>query len=154
MTNGQIIFNKRFELMEAGIIGTTGRKMTVQWTDDDGQETIKEMPEPEQIHTFKGWQELGYTVKKGQKTRARFTIWNFTTKISKAKRAALEAKGVTPENIPEKGHYFTKEACFFAASQVEKITEAGKAEKAGVLAKDPEKLLPIVWPGLMLPAIA
>lgn len=143
MTNAQIVFNKRFELMKEGVIGTTGRKMMVQYTDDDGQESVVEMMEPEQIHTFKAWKDLGYIVRKGEKARARFTIWNFSNRVSKAKRAELEAAGVMPEDVEGSGHYFMKQACFFAASQVQKIGE----EPAG-------KLLPIVWPGMMLPAVA
>ena len=162
MNNAAIIFNKRFELMEAGVIGTTGRKMQAMWTDDDGNETVKEVMEPEQIHTYKGWLEMGYQVKKGEKTRARFTIWNYTKKMSKKQRAALEAKGVTPDTIDAeavKGHYYTKEACFFAASQVEKITEqttkqAPRTRQPRQTVKEQEKLLPVLYTGLMLPAVA
>ena len=66
MTNAQIIFNESMELMKAGIIGTTGR--TFVFEDADGNK--KEIQEPEPLHTFAKWKELGYSVKKGEHAKA------------------------------------------------------------------------------------
>lgn len=141
MTNNQIIFNERMNLLEAGVIRSTGRKMRCAYTDDNGEVSEMIVDEPEELHTFKEWKDRGYMVQKGQKTIARIMIWNYTNKASKAAREAAEAEGKDPAEDP---HYYMKEACFFAAHQVAPIN----ATQGG------EKLLPMVWPGLMLPAVA
>ena len=107
MTNAQIITNARFALMEQGIIGTTGR--TIKFLDGEGNE--KELPEPEQIHTYQTWKELGYQVKKGSKAVARFTIW---------KHVEGKKNQDTDEETPSR--MFMKNASWFSASQVEAIT--------------------------------
>lgn len=109
MTNAQIIFAKRLELMEAGVIGTTGRKIRIK--DEDGSERV--MWEPAQIHTFQAWKELGYCVKKGEHAKAKFTIW----KYSAGKKTADEADGEEQDH----GHMFMKTAFFFSAGQVEPL---------------------------------
>ena len=76
MTNEQIIFSERIELQKNGIIGTTGERMTV--TDADGIE--KEINEPEEIHTFRGWKERGRKIKRGEHAIACFLIWKHTIK--------------------------------------------------------------------------
>ena len=55
MTNEQIIFNQRCRLMEEGLIGTTGK--TVEIIDAEGNPVL--MQEPEAIHTFHTWKNLG-----------------------------------------------------------------------------------------------
>lgn len=122
MTNNQIIFEASQELAEAGIIKYTGR--ILKGTNDLGEEV--EIKETEQIHTYKEWQALGYQVNKGQKAIARITIWNFTTKPSKAAKAAAEAEG---KEAKETARYYMKEACFFSASQVSQIAKAPELEK-------------------------
>ena len=101
MTNAQIITQARFDLMEQGIIGTTGRELVMKL--EDGTEKI--VKEPEEIHTFQAWKELGYKVKKGEHAIARFTIWKHTSKEN--------------EDGKKEEHMFMKNACFFKASQVE-----------------------------------
>lgn len=81
MTNEQIIFEKRLALMESGMIGNTGRKMTVE--NGDGER--KEILEPEQIHTYAGWKSLNRQVQKGEKAIASFQIWKHTIKKPKDK---------------------------------------------------------------------
>ncbi len=71
MTNEQIIFEQSLKLMEDGILGTTGRELEFEM--EDG--TTKFLPEPEPIHTFKVWKELGFCVKRGEKAIASFQIW-------------------------------------------------------------------------------
>ena len=106
MTNEQIVTNARFDRMESGIIGTTGRILT--FTDGEGNQ--KEMPEPEMIHTYQTWKELGYQVKKGSKAVARFAIW---------KHVAGKVNEETKEKAEDR--MFMKSAAWFSASQVEAI---------------------------------
>lgn len=113
MTNAQIIFNESMELMKAGIIGTTGR--TFVFEDADGNK--KEIQEPEPLHTFARWKELGYIVKKGQHAKATIYIW----KTGKGKKE--EDPNANGESSPEKMKMFMKKAFFFTFDQVEKIKE-------------------------------
>ena len=62
----------------------------------------------EEIHTFQKWKSLGYSVRKGEKACASFTIWKHTTKTDK-------------ETGEEDARMFMKTAHFFSTSQVEKI---------------------------------
>lgn len=71
MTNATIIFNESCRLMEDGKIGTTGRVIEVEMADG----SVIKMNEPEPIHTYKKWQELGFQVDKGQKKVADIMIW-------------------------------------------------------------------------------
>lgn len=48
MTNEQIIFNNSLQLMDDGIIKSTGRTIIVE--NEDGEKV--EMQEPEPIHTY------------------------------------------------------------------------------------------------------
>ena len=107
MTNTMIILNERFALMDNGTIGTTGRKIDIE--DCDGNKTI--VLEPEEIHTYKAWQELGYQVKRGEKCIARFPIWKHVFKKVKDKDG----------NEENKEKMFLKESYFFKFSQVEKM---------------------------------
>lgn len=97
MTNAQIIFWESVDLMEAGIIGTTGRSVTVETKDGEK----KQLFEPEAIHTFQAWKKLGRQVTKGQKAIAAFTIWKHcparTTKDGEEKEARM---------IMKKAHFF------------------------------------------------
>lgn len=62
----------------------------------------------EEIHTFQGWKDRGYMVKRGEHAITRLTIWKYAGKKDK-------------ESEEEKdGHCFLKNSCFFATSQVEK----------------------------------
>jgi predicted transcriptional regulator len=106
MTNEQIIFEKRCELMDAGIIGTTGRYYNV--VDEDGNE--KRLMEPEEIHTFSAWKALGYGVKRKEKAVAKFPIWKYVEKKKEAEEQ-------------EEERVFLKMSCFFSFSQVEKMGE-------------------------------
>ena len=102
------------KLAEDGIINYTGRVFKAQTA--DGQ-TI-DVKETEAIHTFMDWKKAGYMVKKGSKAVAKFTIWNFTDKASKAALEAAEKEG---REVSDNPHYYMKEAAFFSASQVQPI---------------------------------
>lgn len=105
MTNADIIFSERMNLMNEGKIKSTGRKLIVEINGEK-----QEIEEPEQIHTYQIWKELGYQVQKGQKAITQITIWKFTP-----------AKDQDNQMLEEEGKMFLKKASFFSASQVEKI---------------------------------
>lgn len=107
MTNAEIIFRQSLELVKAGAIGTTGR--VLKFEDQDG--TVTEVPEPEMIHTFAAWKELGYQVRKGEHAVAAFTIWKYTSK----------AKDEGEQEAQENGHCFLKKAFWFTRAQVDEI---------------------------------
>lgn len=112
MTNQQIIFNASMNLMEQGIIGTTGREFTFE--DENGEKHT--VLEPESIHTFQRWKELGRQVKKGEHAKAAFTIWKAGK--GKASEEDAQADGEKAENI----RMFMKKAFFFTIDQTEEIT--------------------------------
>lgn len=103
-TNNEIIFRNSIKLMNDGILKTTGRTLIIKA--DNGQDV--EIPEPETIHTYAGWQELGYQVKKGEHAKAAFAIWKYTSKTDEE----------TGEEIDSK--LFQKKAFWFTFDQVEK----------------------------------
>lgn len=110
MTNAQIIMNESINLLENGIIKGTGRMFEAVITDKDGNETKKMVEEPEAIHTYATWKQLGFQVKKGEKAIASFVIWKCV--VGKKEEEADEQ----PEN-----KMFMKKAHFFTIGQVEKI---------------------------------
>ena len=110
MTNAEIITNAQIQLMEDGIIKGTGRMIEALITDKDGNETRKMIEEPEAIHTYGGWKELGYQVKKGEKAKASFTIWKYVKPKKKDEN----------QEEPESRMFMTK-ASFFTIDQTEKI---------------------------------
>ena len=105
MTNAQIIYNESMNLMEQGIIGTTGR--TFEAIDGEGNKIM--VQEPEEIHTYATWKSMGFQVQKGQKAVASFAIWKHT--IRKAKT----------EDEEDKESMFLKVSSFFKRSQVAPI---------------------------------
>ena len=110
MTNAQIIFNQSMELMNAGIIGTTGRSFEAE--NEDGEKVT--IYEPEAIHTFAKWKEYGRQVKKGEHAKAAFTIWKASAKMEKDPNSA------SAEEI-QKTKMFMKKAFFFTIDQTEPI---------------------------------
>jgi hypothetical protein len=137
MTNAQIIFNESLELMKNGIIGTTGRQIKISY-EKDGEQVEEIINEPEPIHTYKEWQNLGMQVQKGQKAIAKFTIWMYASKSKKLSKEDADSinsiminadgsKAQEGDEVQCKGHYYMKEAAFFSASQVAAI-EAKKED--------------------------
>lgn len=112
MTNAQIIFNARCELMEAGKLQGTGRKIEVE--DENGAKII--LDEPQEMHTFQAWKSLGYQVKKGEKAIAKLSIWKYTEK--KKKEEERTGNPLEDESI---SNMFMKTAAFFSEAQVEPI---------------------------------
>ena len=78
-TNSEIILRESLNLVNAGVLKTTGRVFIQELP--DGSKV--EIPEPEQIHTYNGWRDLGYQVKKGEKANASFPIWKWAGKMPK-----------------------------------------------------------------------
>lgn len=103
--------NESINLLENGIIKGTGRMFEAIIIDKDGNETKKLVEEPEAIHTYAMWKQLGYQVKKGEKAKASFTIWKCV-----AGKKADEESDQEPDN-----KMFMKKAHFFTIDQVEKI---------------------------------
>ena len=95
MTNAAIIEQESMRLVEAGVL----RMVNIGGI---------EMPEP--IHTFNGWKERGYCVKKGEKSRIKFPIWKHTSKM-------VEKEG----KEEERSAMFAKVSAFFTFDQVEPL---------------------------------
>ena len=112
MTNAQIIFNAQLKLMEQGVIGSTGRQLTYE--KEDGTKEL--VPEPEPIHTYAIWKELGYQVSKGQKAIATIQIWKHTEPATRKDKNSGEEM-----EVGEK--MFMKTAYFFKRDQVEEISK-------------------------------
>lgn len=99
MTNAQIIFSEEQSLAKQGIINYTGRVFETE----DGIE----IKETESIHTYAGWQELGYQVQKGEKAVASFHIWKYVGK----------------KDDEDEDKMFLKKSAFFKRSQVKEIEQ-------------------------------
>lgn len=67
----------------------------------------------EEIHTFQKWRQLGFTVKKGEKSEIKFPIWKYGGK---------KKKNDDGEEVVANPHCFMKESAFFKRSQVEPMT--------------------------------
>lgn len=106
MTNGEIILRESLELMKQGVLKPTGRVFIQEL--EDG--TKIEIQEPEPIHTYNGWKELGYQVKKGEHAVASFPIWKYTTK--KDEETGEETQG----------RCWQRKAFWFTFDQVEKAS--------------------------------
>lgn len=78
MTNAAIILENSLQLMEEGKLAGSGVWVTM--VTDDGE---KKVELPEEIHTFNGWKERGFRVKKGEKSEIKFAIWKHTVKEKK-----------------------------------------------------------------------
>lgn len=112
MTNERIIFNESMRLMEEGTLKGTGEFVTVEF--EDGTTATVEMPE--EIHTFNGWKKRGYSVKKGEKSKIKITIWKYTEK----QKPQEEKTGNPIEDAPVV-NMFMKTSAFFTFDQVEPI---------------------------------
>lgn len=101
MTNAQIISLATAEFIENGTLKLIGGI-------------------PEEIHTFEGWKERGYCVRKGEKSDIRITIWKHKTKKVKDKDG----------EETEKSSMFLKESAFFRRSQVGEIATKNQSARA------------------------
>lgn len=110
MTNAMIILSESVKLMEQGKLKGTGEFVTV----DDGNGGTRQLEMPEEIHTFAGWKERGFKVKKGEHSTIKFAIWKYTEKEPKE----LTGNPLTDANISK---MFMKVSAFFTVDQVEPI---------------------------------
>lgn len=96
MKNETVVMQTRVNLMNMGVIGTTGRKMP--WTDANGNQI--EINEPAEIHTVAGWNKVGYKVNKGEKCKVFIPIWNYIT-LDDGSRTMVQrnAPFFTPEQV-------------------------------------------------------
>ena len=111
MTNEQIIENAKQELLAQGILKPTGRILTARL--EDGSEI--QMPEAEEMHTYKAWKSRGYYVRKGEKAIARLSIWKHV-----AKTETIPMKDGTVQEV-DASRMYMQPAFFFSRSQVERI---------------------------------
>lgn len=112
MTNAQIILLESIRLMEDGVLAATDEVMVVDVPDADGNLIKKELAVPEPIHTYNGWLERGYQVRKGEKACCQFSIWKHTSK----KVEVGEEEQITERMI-------MKLSSFFKESQVDRKAE-------------------------------
>lgn len=96
MTNNEIIYKEQKRLYEEGLINAA---------------VINGQLEYEPIHTFAYWKELGYRVKKGEKSQIKITIWKMVERRTENQdgEEVIETKT------------FAKVASFFTLRQVELI---------------------------------
>ena len=106
ITNVQIVMNQSIELMQQGVLKPTGRMLIFEAP--DGSKT--EIPEPEPIHTYNGWQQLGFQVKKGEHAKAQFPIWKW--------RGQKNEETEEEEN----GKCYKCKAFWFTRDQVEQVS--------------------------------
>lgn len=118
MTNAQIILHESLSLMEQGILKGSGIFGEIET--ELGTITVEL---PEDIHTFQGWKERGYIVRKGEKSTIKFPIWKHTTKMLKTDTGNAELDKMNAQ-INEQGgqtNMFMKMSSWFTFSQVEPI---------------------------------
>ena len=113
MTNSEIIMRESLELMKTGILKPTGRVFVQEMADG----SRIELPEPEPIHTYNGWKEMGYQVKKGEHAKATFPIWKYSG--TKGEEAKSEEANVEEESG---GKCWMRKAFWFTFDQVEKVS--------------------------------
>lgn len=112
MTNEQIILSNRVFLMEEGVLEGTGEMFVFE--DESGR---REIEMPEEIHTFQVWKSMGYMVKKGEHSIARFPIWQLSKKADRKK----DEEDGEDDKKDENGRFYMQIAHFFAKKQVEKM---------------------------------
>ena len=78
-------------------------------------ESIGELP----LHTFKGWKELGFIVRKGQKAALKCDIWKYSKKTETV--PAKTPEGKETEQEIDINHYYKKLSHFFTVAQVEPV---------------------------------
>jgi antirestriction protein ArdC len=114
MTNERIIFNESQRLMAEGILKGSGTFVNVEF--EDGTNAYVELAE--EIHTFNGWKQRGYSVKKGEKSKIKIAIWKYTEK----EKPEEEKTGNPLEDAPIT-NMFMKTSAFFTLDQVEPIKQ-------------------------------
>lgn len=121
MTNEMIILNESLEAMKQGLLKGTGEFVKI--VNDDGSELEVELPE--EIHTFNGWKERGFQVKKGEKSKIKFSIWKHTRKMLNTDTGNEENNKMNEEINKQGGqtNMFMKTSAFFTFDQVEPVKQ-------------------------------
>ena len=119
MTNEMIILHESLRLMEDGKLKGTGQFAEVDF--GNGMKATIELPE--EIHTFNGWKQRGFSVKKGEKSDIRITIWKHTTKMLDTNTGNADTDKMNQQINDQGGaeNMFRKVSAFFTAAQVEPI---------------------------------
>ena len=110
MTNAMIILMESAKLMEEGKLKGTGKFIEIETA-----EGKKKIELPEEIHTYAKWKQLGFQVKKGEKSDIKFSVWKYRGKVQLDEESGEEI---------ETGRCFLKMSAFFTVSQVERIKTA------------------------------
>ena len=118
MTNDTIILNARLDLMEKGVIKGSGKFAEII----NGNGELEEIELPEEIHTFKEWNERGYRIRRGSHAVATIYIWKFKDKERKAKEKAASAIDNAASIVRDNTDFVKVKAFFFSQSQVEPAT--------------------------------
>ena len=100
--------------MAEGILKGSGTFVNVEF--EDGTNAYVELAE--EIHTFNGWKQRGYSVKKGEKSKIKIAIWKYTEK----EKPEEEKTGNPLEDAPIT-NMFMKTSAFFTLDQVEPIKQ-------------------------------
>lgn len=74
-----------------------------------GEQAMKQYDPRENCFTFRGWQERGYKIKKGEKSLRTFTFM-----------PCAEEKKLADGTVKKEYHSFPKTVCLFYINQVEK----------------------------------
>lgn len=118
MTNATIILNESIRLMEEGLLKGTG-----EYTEIETENGTQRIELPEAIHTFNGWKQLGYQVKKGEHSKIKFPIWKHTVKLldTNTGNEATDKANTLINQQGGKTNMFMKMSAWFTAEQVEPI---------------------------------
>ena len=73
------------------------------------------------LHTFKGWKERGYNVRKGQKAKLKCDIWRYKKQVNTV--PAKKENGEETEQEIDTSHYYKKLSAFFTGEQVERVQQ-------------------------------
>lgn len=118
MTNNEIIFWASYELMKQGKIKGTGRMIEMET--EKGRVKVEE---PEALHTFAAWKQMGYVVKKGEHATTQITIWKHTSKQLPTDTGNPETDKMNKAINDQGGQesMFRKVSSFFTFAQVQPI---------------------------------
>lgn len=119
MTNEQIILNHSIALMNDGIIKGTGNFLDFTYVNGEGEEVTEKLEVPEAIHTYAVWKKLGRQVKRGEKAKAQFEIWQKSKRTAEVTTTNEAGQEVT-ETV-DTGRFFLKTTFFFTLDQTEVI---------------------------------
>ena len=110
MTNAMIILLESSKLMEQGKLKGSG-----QFVEIETENGNKKLEMPEEIHTYAKWRELGYQVRRGEKSEIKIRVWKYRGRVQTDEESGEEV---------QTGSCFMKLASFFTMAQVDAIAKA------------------------------